>query len=146
MVNTGKKHMRFVFLLGILFSGATYAQDSAMDSVVIHKDPRLDSLIKVQIRINELTTRDSRRNQPGFRIQVANSTDRTQVFAIKTRIYQQYPELKPYLVYQPPYYKLNVGNFKNPEEAQPYIEKLTKYFPSGVYLIHDIIELNPSNP
>ncbi len=138
--------MRFLFIVGLLFTGAAQAQDSTLGSAVIHKDPRLDSLIKVQIRINELTTRDSRRSQPGYRIQVANSTDRNQVFAIKTRIYQQYPELKPYLIYQPPYYKLNVGNFKTPEEAQPYIEKLSKYFSSDVYLIHDIIEVNPSNP
>ncbi len=138
--------MRVLFIIGILFTGTAYAQDSAVTSAAIHKDPRLDSLIKVQIRINEVTTRDSRRSQPGYRIQVANSTDRNQVFAIKTRIYQQYPELKPYLIYQPPYYKLNVGNFKTPEEAQPYIDKLTKYFSSGVYLIHDIIEVNPSNP
>lgn len=115
-----------------------YAQDS-----LIYHDPRLDSLIKKQIQINELTTRDSRRNIPGYRIQVANSSDRNQVFAIKTRIYQAYPELKPYLIYQPPNYKLRVGNFKTPEEADPYLQKLTQDFPSGVYLVHDIIDVKP---
>jgi hypothetical protein len=103
----------------------------------------VDSLIKKQIQINEITTRDSRRNIPGYRIQVAKSNDRNQVFAIKTKIYQSYPELKPYLIYQPPNYKLNVGNFKTPEEAEPYLQKLLKDFPSGVYLIHDIIEVKP---
>jgi hypothetical protein len=135
--------MRFIFILGILFTGTAYAQDSAMASAAIHRDPRVDSLMNIQIRINDITTRDSRRSQPGYRIQVANSNDRSSVFAIKTQIYQQYPELKPYLIYQPPNYKLNVGNFKTPEEAQPYIEKLTKFFSSGVYLIHDTIEVNP---
>ena len=126
--------MRFIFILGILFTGTAYAQDSAMASAAIHRDPRVDSLMNIQIRINDITTRDSRRSQPGYRIQVANSNDRSSVFAIKTQIYQQY---------QPPNYKLNVGNFKTPEEAQPYIEKLTKFFSSGVYLIHDTIEVNP---
>jgi hypothetical protein len=99
--------------------------------------------MKVQIRINEASTRDSRRNQPGFRIQVANSNDRNKVFAIKTRIYQQYPELKPYLIYQPPNYKLKVGNFKTRDEAQPYIDNLNRVFPDGVYLVPDIIEVKP---
>jgi hypothetical protein len=143
MANSGKKRMRFIFILSILFSGTAYAQDSALASAAIHRDPRVDSLMNVQIRINEETTRESRRNQQGYRIQVANSNDRSKIFAIKTKIYQQYPELKPYLIYQPPNYKLKVGNFKTTEEAQPYLDKLTKFFPSGIYIIPDIIEVKP---
>lgn len=130
--------MKLLLILAFIYNGAAYTQDS-----LIYRDPRVDSLIKKQIQINEVTTRDSRRNIPGYRIQVANSTDRNQVFAIKTKIYQVYPELKPYLIYQAPNYKLKVGNFKTPEEAEPYLQKLTQDFPSGVFLIHDIIEVKP---
>jgi hypothetical protein len=130
--------MRFLLILIFSFNGFVYAQDAS-----VYVDPRVDSLIKKQIQINEATTRDSRRNVPGYRIQVAKSNDRNQVFAIKTKIYQLYPELKPYLIYQPPNYKLNVGNFKTPEEADPYLQKLTLDFPSGVFLVRDIIEVKP---
>jgi len=132
--------MKLILILAFIYNGMAGAQDS---TAMIIKDPRVDSLIKKQIEINEVTTRDSRRNIPGFRIQVANSNDRNQVFAIKTRIYQMYPELKPYLIYQPPNYKLKVGNFKTPEEAEIYLQKLTQDFPTGVYLVHDIIEVKP---
>ncbi len=135
--------MKSIYLLTLLFCGTVYAQDSALTAASIHKDPRIDSLIRVQIHINDVSTRESRRNRPGYRIQVANSNDRNKVFAIKTKIYQQYPELKPYLIYQPPNYKLKVGNFKTQEEAQPYIEKLTRFFPDGVYIVPDIIEVKP---
>src|SRR6516162_8317104 len=130
---------RTLFLL-LLLPAKIFAQtDSA--SVTVNKDPRIDSLIKKQIQINEETTRDSRRNVPGYRIQVINSSDRNKVFSVKTKVYQQYPELKPYLMYLAPNYKLKVGNFKTPEEAQPYLDQLTQLFPSGVYLIHDVIEV-----
>jgi SPOR domain len=130
--------MKLLLALAFLYNGMVYAQDS-----LINRDPRVDSLIKKQIQINEVTTRDSRRNIPGFRIQVASSNDRNLVFNIKTKIYQLYPELKPYLIYQPPNYKLKVGNFKTPEEADPYLQKLIQNFPSGVYLVPDIIEVKP---
>jgi hypothetical protein len=130
--------MKCILILVLMYNSTAYAQDS-----LINRDPRVDSLIRRQIQINEVTTRDSRRNIPGYRIQVANSNDRNQVFAIKTKIYQVYPELKPYLIYQPPNYKLKVGNFRTAEEAEPYLQKLTRDFPSGVYLIHDIIEVKP---
>jgi len=130
--------MKLLLILFFLYNGMVYAQDS-----LIYRDPRVDSLIKKQIQINEETTRDSRRNIPGFRIQVASSNDRNMVFNIKTKIYQLYPELKPYLIYQPPNYKLKVGNFRTPEEADPYLQKLIQNFPSGVYLVPDIIEVKP---
>jgi hypothetical protein len=130
--------MKLLLILIFLYNGMAYAQDS-----LIYRDPRVDSLIKKQIQINEVTTRESRRNIPGFRIQVASSNDRNMVFNIKTKIYQLYPELKPYLIYQPPNYKLKVGNFRTPEEADPYLQKLIQNFPSGVYLVPDIIEVKP---
>ena len=135
--------MKKFFVVFLLFgTGKGFAQsDSA--SVVIRKDPRIDLLIKKQMQINEETTKDSRRNIPGFRILVINSIDRNQVFSVKTRIYQEYPDLKSYLIYQSPNYKLKVGNFKTEEEAAPLLEQLSKLFPTGVYIIRDIIEVKP---
>ncbi len=134
--------MKIVLLFTLIYSTVAYGQDSSVVAM-IHVDPRIDSLMKKQIQINEATTRDSRRNIPGFRIQVATSNNRNDVFVVKTKIYQKYPELKPYLIYQPPNYKLKVGNFKTREEAEPYLQKLTAVFPSGVYLVPDIIEVKP---
>ncbi len=65
-------------IISLLFAERALAQtDSA--TVVIHKDPRIDDIIRQQIQINEgETTPDARRNIPGFWIQVINSTDRKQ--------------------------------------------------------------------
>ena len=111
------------------------------DTVVVNKDPRVDSLIQKQIEINELTSRESRRNVPGFRIQVMNSPDRNKVYAAKVKIYEEFPDLKPYLWYQAPNYKLKVGNFKTQDEADQALQQLSRLFPSGLFVIRDIIEI-----
>jgi hypothetical protein len=129
-------------ILFLLIFANVNAQDSG--SVVVHKDPRIDLLVKKQIAINEETTRDSRRTANGFRILVINSNDRSKVFAAKAKIYQNYPELKPYLLYQPPFYKLKVGNFRTREEAEEYQRALSKDFPTGLYIVRDIIEVKNS--
>lgn len=126
----------------LFFSAKVFAQTDT-SCVVVNKDPRIELLIRKQAEINEETTRDSRRNIPGYRIQVINSTDRNSVFAAKTKVYQQFPELKPYLMYQAPNYKLKVGNFKTQEEAEEYSKQLSKLFPAGVYVIRDTIEVKP---
>ena len=133
------------FIVTILFTliiGKVFSQIDT-PSVVVYKDPRIDQLIKKQIDINEETTRENRRTAPGYRILVINSNDRKKVFAAKAKIYQLYPELKPYLLYQAPFYKLKVGNFRTKEEAEEYRIELSRDFPSGLYIVRDIIEVKP---
>jgi len=140
-----------LIILSLFLSSRALAQvdtsslTTRMDTgaIVVHKDPRVDLLIRKQMEINEETTRDSRRTMPGFRIQVMNSPDRNKVFAAKTKIYQQFPDVKPYLLYQPPNYKLRVGNFRTQEEAEEFQKQLSAIFPSGLYIIRDTIEVSP---
>jgi hypothetical protein len=112
-------------------------------SVIVYKDSRIDLLVKKQIDINEETTRETRRTAFGYRILVVNSNDRKKVFAAKAKIYQLYPDLKPYLLYQAPFYKLKVGNFRTKEEAEEFRQELARDFPTGLYLVRDIIEVKP---
>jgi hypothetical protein len=130
----------WVFVLALLVTKGVMAQADS-GKVAVLKDPRMEVLIKKQIQINEETTRDSRRSIPGYRIQVINSNNRDKVFSLKSKIYQQYPELKLYLMYQPPNYRLKAGNFRTPEDADVYLKKLSSLFPSGMYVIHDTIEV-----
>ena len=127
--------------LFILFASPLLAQDST--SVVIHKDPRIDLLIKKQVEINEETTRDARKVGRGFRLLVINTNKRDEAINAKTKLYQYFPELKSYLLYQSPYYKLKAGNFKERKDAEAYQKKLTPFFPKGVFVMNDLIEVKP---
>ena len=124
-----------------------FAQDTSWrkqidtNSVIVHKDPRIDLLVKKQIQINEETSRDARRISKGYRLLVINTSKRDEATAAKTKVYTFFPELKSYLLYQAPYFKLKVGNFKDRKEAEDYRERLQKYFPKGVFIMNDTIEL-----
>jgi hypothetical protein len=134
----------FLLLLisGVIFSQATTVVPvSDSSSVIVHKDQRLDMLIRKQIEINEETSRDARRIAKGFRLLVVNTNKREDAISAKTRVYTYFPELKPYLIYQSPYFKLKVGNFKERKDAESYQKKLNVYFPKGVFVINDVIEV-----
>jgi hypothetical protein len=135
--------MKNIIFAFCLFSFQYLVAQTDTSRAFVHKDPRVDLLIKKQIQINEVTTRDSRRSVQGYRIQVVSSSDRNKVFSAKAKIYQEYPELKPYILYIPPNYKLRVGNFKTPEEAKPYLDKVSRLYPTGVYIVRDVIEVKP---
>jgi sporulation related protein len=140
-----KKAIPFIALLFCLHS---FAQDTAwkkIDSgtVLVHKDPRVDLLVKKQAQINEETTRESRKSAKGFRLMIISTVDRDEAIAAKTKIYTYFPELQSYLWHQSPYYKLKAGNFKDRKEAEDYQKKLNVYFPNGVFIMNDIVEVKP---
>ena len=138
--------MKSVFVcLFSLVSINIYAQQLTSDtsSVVIHKDSRIDLLVKKQAEINEESTRNARRVTKGFRLLVVNTNKRDEAISAKAKLYQYFPELKSYLLYQSPYFKLKAGNFKERKDAESYQKKLNAFFPKGVFVMNDMIEVKP---
>ncbi len=133
--------MKYLLILTALFFTLQVSAQTDTGQVVVRKDPRIALLVKKQAQINEETTRSSRRNVPGYRIQIVNTTDRNSALDAKTRAYQLYPDLKAYLLYQSPYYRIRVGNFKTKDEADDYIKELSRSFGSSIYIVRDVIEI-----
>lgn len=131
-----------ILFFACLLTVLGYANPVA-DTIIVKKDPRLDQLVRKQIEINEVTTRESRRNVPGYRIQVINTTDRNAAINAKTTVYRIFPELKAYLMYQAPYFRLRVGNFEDRKMAESYQRQLSREFKQNVYIVNDVIEVNP---
>ena len=142
---------RIIFLVQLLMLWASgqplQAQDSLFikprqnSKVSVQKDNRIDLLIKKQIQVNEETSRQSRRQDKGFRLLVISTTLREEALAAKTKVYSYFPELKAYLFHQSPYYRVKAGNFKERKEAEQYQRRLELLFPKGVFIVNDVIEV-----
>ncbi len=74
---------------------------------------------------------------------IISTNKREEAVAAKTKVYTYFPELKAYLWFQPPFYKLKAGNFKDRKDAETYQKKLNVYFPRGIFIMNDIVELKP---
>jgi hypothetical protein len=143
--------MRFILsILSLFILNATSAQTSVKDTtrpatagVIVHKDPRLDVLVRKQSEINTATRKATARTMKGYRLLVVNTNKRDEALSAKTKIYTYFPELKAYLSYRSPYFKLKAGNFKTREEAEKYQREMTRMFPKGVFVVNDIIEVKP---
>ena len=133
--------MKALFFLFIFFTIKVYSQDSLQ--VVVHKDPRLDLLIKKESDINLAIKRASARTAKGYRLMIINTVKRDEAISAKTKILTYFPDLKAYLIYQSPYFKLKAGNFRTRDEAEKYQAELSTFFPKGVFIINDIIEVKP---
>ena len=142
-------HMKLIFTIAAFaFVFTCSAQNDTAwaipldsNSVVVHKDTRLDSLVKIQATINEVTGREGRKTDKGFRLMIISTNSRDEALAAKTKIYTNFPELKAYLWYQSPYFRVKAGNFLERKEAEAYQKKVNSYFPKGVFIMKDEVEL-----
>jgi hypothetical protein len=141
----------FLLILALFASFVSVAQNGTTpnstvlmqsSSVVVHKDPRIDALVKKKAAINKAAKNVARTGR-GFRLLVINTNSRQEAIAAKTKLYTYFPELKSYLQYQSPYFKLRAGNFKTRDEADRYRRQMNAMFPKGVFVVNDIIEIKP---
>ena len=135
--------MSRLLVIVLAFFSLSEASAQGSDSVVVNKDPRVDLLVNKQIEINEVTTRHSRSAAPGDRVLVVSSNDRKKVVEAKTKMYREFPELKAYMMYQAPFFRLKVGNFRDRVEAEEYLANIQRFFPTGAYIVTDTIEIRP---
>ena len=131
------------FCMTALFAQEGTVMNTETASVIVHKDPRVDALIKKQGSINKNVKKSTARTARGYRLLVVNTNKREEAIDAKTKVYTYFPELKAYMSYQSPYFKLKAGNFKTRDEAERYRKTLANVFPKGVFIINDIIEIKP---
>ena len=135
--------MKTLFIL--FFTALHFSSFAQQDStaVLVHVDPRADALSERQAAVNHAIKKANARTAKGYRLLVVNTSKRNEAIDAKTKVYTHFPELKAYLVYQTPYFKLKAGNFKTRDEAEQYRKSLNIVFPKGVFIINDVIEVKP---
>jgi hypothetical protein len=135
------KKYAFTSILTILIALGSNAQSvdicnspQATGIVRIMADPALQQLVFP----NEVIATDNN-VMNGFRIQVYSGTNRTEAEHIKQELSQNYGNIPVYEIYQSPYFKIRVGDFRNRIEAQELFYKLKQQY-TGILLAPDKIE------
>jgi len=80
---------------------------------------------------------------PGWRIQIyysAGKEAREEASEIRTKFLEKYPDLSAYLVWQPPYIKIRIGDFRSKQDAFAVYKYLFQEYPIS-YIIPDKINL-----
>lgn len=121
----------FALLLFVLLMRSAEAQTS----VKVFGLPYLDSLVTRAAEQNK-----AQPTMEGFRIQLFSGIERNNANTLRQKFRAEYPDEPVYLVYQQPYFKLRVGDFRNMIEAQQMYLKLQKTY-GQILVVPDRINL-----
>ncbi len=130
------KNFILTSLIYLFYSfSVAYAQENKTDSIEplkieIVKDSRVDKL-------NESYT--STFKLEGYRIQIASDNKKQPAREARMEFSKIYRTIKAYEIYEQPYFKVRVGDFKTKIEALKFRNDLIKHFPNS-FIVKDFIE------
>ncbi|RKR81328.1 sporulation related protein [Mucilaginibacter gracilis] len=126
----------------MLFSVTSLAQTRGKLTVV--KDPRIDSLIALRLALSKMPNSNVGVYAPtsgrGFRVQIFSGSNRTDAYNAQSKFNNLYPELKTYIIYSEPNFKVRAGDFRTRLEASKLLEQVRPQFTS-VFIITEKINL-----
>ena len=131
--------MRLYIAFLLLISGP----ELFSQGVTVFKDPRLDLLINKQVELNKEVYKENNRTGSGFRVLVVNTNDRARAMEVKSKMMSEFPEHKTYLIYQSPYFKIQVGNFRDRKEAEALRKRILLLYAAGVIVVPATVEFKP---
>ncbi|HVX50599.1 MAG TPA: SPOR domain-containing protein [Chitinophagaceae bacterium] len=124
-----------------------FAAGTTADTIVVHKDTRLDTLSVKQAEINSSALRlTPDGHYKGFRLLIVTTRSRDEATRAREVVLQNFPDEKAYLSYLSPYFRVKAGNFTSREDAENFKNELAKVYNGGIYVVQDIIEYVPAAP
>ncbi len=112
--------------------GLAQAQEGRLN--VMFMTASLDSLVTYSSRSNYNQT-----SLDGFRIQIYSGsgvTSKNDAAETQARFLKMYPEEKAYIIYNAPFWRVRVGNYRSRSEALKLLSKLQPNF-GGSYIVRD---------
>jgi hypothetical protein len=136
----------YCIVLFVLMSGASFAQTQGR--VTVTKDPRIDSLMALRIALSKNPNNNAGVYAPatanGYRVQIYTGSDRNEAYNAQSKFNELHPDLKTYIIYIEPNFKVRAGDFRTRLEASKLMEQLRPQF-SSLFIISDKINLQKAN-
>lgn len=105
--------------------------------VKIYQDPRIHLLVNKHIELNR-----KQKGIQGYRIQIfscSGQNARERTTEVRAEFLEKYIGLEPHVKYQPPFFKIRVGDFRTRNKAYTVYKKIVHHYPNS-YIVRDIID------
>ena len=131
---------KFYYILVLLCCANTMLAQDKGDAetvalnTVLHADPRLDILLKKQKSGSGGGIYSGR----GYRVQIYSGNDRNKATKTKIDFMRRFPNVRTYMTYVAPQFRVKVGDFRTRGEAQELYGKVSTLY-NPCMIVPDIV-------
>jgi hypothetical protein len=125
-----------MFLAAFLCSWPAMAQEMEQGELRVIQDARVDSLMARYVRVNGINPVTE-----GWRIEIffeAGNYSKKLAMEARAEFVEHYPEVPSYLIFQQPYYKVRVGDYRTKMEAERFLHAIEKDYPQAFVVSDEI--------
>ncbi|MCJ8211883.1 SPOR domain-containing protein [Mucilaginibacter sp. RS28] len=128
--NTMFQPLKAIIFLAMLLPFPSFAQTTPRGKVEVIKDSRIDTLIARRYATAKSGTGTTTGfSSNGYRVQIFSGSDRNQAFKAQAKFQDKYPDIRTYISYHEPNFKVRIGDFRTRLEAQKMLYELKPWFP-----------------
>jgi len=138
-----------IFFMSILLPALASAQTRGTVQVI--KDPLIDTLIAKRPSLGKTAVTvgggGEESSSRGYRVQIFFGSSRQAAYSAQAKFNEEYPELRTYISYSEPNFKVRAGDFRTRLEAQKLVQEIRQMFTS-LFIIPEKInppKTDPSN-
>jgi len=114
-----------------------HASAQTRGKVEVIKDPRIDTLAARRAELNKAVGLGEFN---GFRVQIFTGSNRKEAYNAQAKFQQDFPDIRSYVIYSDPNFKVRVGDFRTRLEAEKLQDQLRRSF-EGTFIITE--KINP---
>ncbi len=121
-----------LFFIFLAFAAVAKAQKG---NVVIVENPQVSTLVEKHKYLND------KQKTVGWRVQIffdSGNNSKSRAFSKKGEFMTKYPDMPVYLMFQSPYYKVRVGDFRSRIDAEGFKQKIVGEF-TDAFVVKDEI-------
>ncbi|MFW5757927.1 MAG: SPOR domain-containing protein [Bacteroidota bacterium] len=122
----------FVLVLVFAMTGKTQSGD---ERNYIDQSPQLDTILEAYRKINK------KQGIQGYRIQIytdSGNQSKLRTDRMKSQFDARFPEVRSYISYDEPYYKLRVGDFRTRLDAERFLRRIAPVYLSSILVVDRI--------
>lgn len=132
---------RMLLLTMFFLTMFSFSFGQTRGEVEVVKDPRIDTLIAHRLLAAKSPSEKIGNNSGyGYRVQFFISSNRNEIYAKQDMFNKMHPDLRTYIIYQEPNYKIKAGDFRTRLEAQKLMRDLRPLFPT-LFLVSEKINV-----
>jgi hypothetical protein len=130
--------MRIPLIILLFFSCfLASAQNSANPGNITIHDASVRDILNKHKEFNEDIS-----GFQGYRIQIffaSGNNAKNQALEKKSEFSTKYPDMDSHLIYQSPFFKVRVGDYRTKSEAYKFLKEISEDFP-GAFIVEDLID------
>ncbi len=140
----------FIFYLFLIPTYILFSQPYSSDIIqgrqddngrlIINQDTRIEELVNRHITINK-----DKEGIQGYRIRIFSESGqdaRPKATETRAKFYNLFPDIEAYMDYNPPTWRIYVGDFRTRSEALKMQKKISREYPNS-FIISDRINFPP---